>query len=272
MKSPIPLVCLLVATNASIVFANEGLDAYREGNYIEAARLLKDGSGKDPVINYYLGRMRLYGYGQLKNDALAMGYFKQAGEQGFLPAQSILAKVALFEDKNFEQALYWYKKSADANDVAAQMYCAAAYLFGLGTKQNPDTAKRFYIMAAKNGNGIAQYTVAQSFLETRHAANKALGLIWLNKSVAQNNPEAQLMLSELYTNGTLVAQDLNKAKELANLSLAQGYVPAMYQMGEIARAQNDIPLAKDWYMKASEALYNPADLALAKLYLEEKSP
>lgn len=271
MKSPIPLVCLLVATNASIVFANEGLDAYREGNYIEAAKLLKDGSGKDPVINYYLGRMRLYGYGQLKNDALAMLYFKQAGEQGFLPAQSILAKVALFEDKNFEQALYWYKKSADANDVAAQMYCAAAYLFGLGTKQNPDTAKRFYIMAAKNGNSIAQYTVAESFLETRHAANKALGLIWLNKSVAQNNPEAQLMLSELYTNGTLVAQDLNKAKELANLSLAQGYVPAMYQMGEIARAQNDIPLAKEWYMKASEALYNPADMALAKLYLDEKS-
>ena len=272
MKSPMPLVCLIAAANAHALYADAGLDAYREGNYMQAARQLNDLSGKDPVIDYYLGRMRLYGYGQLKNNVLAMRHFKQAGERGFLPAQRILARVALFEDKNLEQALYWFKKSADANDTAAQMYCAAAYLFGVGTKKNQDVARRYYIAAAKNGDSIAQYTVAQNFLETRHSANKTLGLIWLNKSVAQNNPEAQLMLSELYTNGTLVTQDLNKAKELVGLSLAQGYVPAMYQMGEIARVQDDVQLAKEWYMKAAAALYSPAEVALAKLYLQEKSP
>lgn len=271
MKLPMPLVCLIAATNVSFAWAYEGLDAYRTGNYIQAAQKLKD-AANDPVANYYLGRMSLYGYGQLKNNTLAMGYFKQAAERGFLPAQTMLARVALFEDHNFEQALYWFKKASDANDLDAQMYCAAAYLFGLGTKQNQDTAKRFYIAAAKNGNSIAQYTLAESFLETRHAANKALGLIWLNKSVAQNNPEAQLMLSELYTNGTLVTQDFNKAKELAQLAQAQGYVPAIYQMGEIARAQNEMQQAKDWYLKASQALYLPADIALANLYLDEKNP
>lgn len=268
MKSPIPLVCLLAATNAS--FAQDALVAYREGNYIQAAQQLKD-AGNDPVANFYLGRMRLYGYGLLKNNTQALEYFKQAAERGFLPAQTMLARVALFEEHNLEQALYWFKKAADANDENAQMYCAAAYLFGLGTKQNQDTAKRFYIAAAKNGNSIAQYTLAESFLETRHAANKTLGLIWLNKSVAQNNPEAQLMLSELYTNGTLVTQDFNKAIELAKLAQAQGYVPAIYQMGEIARAQNDMTSAKQWYLKASESSYRPADIALANLYLDEKN-
>lgn len=271
MKLPIPLVCLIAATNASFALTDEGLDAYRSGNYIEASEKLKN-AGNDPVANYYLGRMSLYGYGQIKNNSVAMDYFKQAAERGFLPAQTMLARVALFEEKNLEQALYWFKKASDANDLDAQMYCAAAYLFGLGTKQNQDIAKRFYIAAAKNGNSIAQYTLAQSFLETRHAANKALGLIWLNKSVAQNNPEAQLMLSELYTNGTLVTQDFNKANELATLAQAQGYVPAIYQMGEIARAQNQMQQARDWYLKASEALYTPADIALANLYLDEKNP
>ena len=272
MKSPMPWVCLVALSNASFVYADEGLDAYREGHYLQAAQKLTGTTGKDPVVEYYMGRMRLYGYGQLKNNVLAMRHFKEAAERGFLPAQRIMARVALFEENNPEQAAYWFKKSADANDLPAQMYCAAAYLFGVGVKQNQDLAKRYYIAAAKNGDSIAQYTVAESFLETRHAANKTLGLIWLNKSVAQNNPEAQLMLGELYTNGTLVEKDLPKAKELVGLSLAQGYVPALYQMGEIARAEDDVQAAQQWYMKASTALYVPADVALAKLYLQEKSP
>ena len=45
------------------------------------------------------------------------------------------------------------------------MYCAAAYMFGLGTKKNPDTARRYFIDAAKNGNAIAQYTLALIFLK-----------------------------------------------------------------------------------------------------------
>ena len=272
MKSPMPWVCLVALSNVSLAFADEGLDAYREGHYLQAAQKLTAGNGKDPVVDYYMGRMRLYGYGQLKNNVLAMRHFKEAAERGFLPAQRIMARVALFVDNNPEQAAYWFKKSADANDLPAQMYCAAAYLFGVGVKQNQDLARRYYIAAAKNGDSIAQYTVAESFLETKHAANKTLGLIWLNKSVAQNNPEAQLMLGELYTNGTLVEKDLAKAKELVGLSLAQGYVPALYQMGEIARAEDDVQAAKQWYMKASAALYVPADVGLAKLYLQEKSP
>jgi len=267
-----PWFCLIAVANAGSAFADDGLDAYRQGNYQQAVQLLTDKSGNDPVVEYYMGRMRLYGYGQLKNNTLAMRHFKQAAERGFLPAQQIMGRHALLEEKNSEQALYWFKKAADANDTQAQMYCAAAYLFGVGVKQNSDMARRYYIAAARNGDSIAQYTVAQSFLETHQSANKTLALIWLNKSVAQNNPEAQVMLGELYANGNLVNKDFNKARELVGMAVAQGYVPALYQMGEIARLQNDLPLAKTWYTKAIDAHYNPAEVALAKLYLQEKSP
>ncbi len=272
MKSSLPWFCLIAVANAGVVNADDALDAYREGNYTQAANLLKDTSGKDPVNDYYMGRMRLYGYGQLKNNTQAIRHFTQAAEHGFLPARRFMGRFALLEEDNAEQALYWFKKAADMADVQAQMYCAAAYLFGVGTKQNSDLAKRYYIAAAKNGDSIAQYTLAESFFETHQSVNKKLGLIWLNKSLAQNNPEAQLMMSELYATGTLVDKDVARARELAGLAMAQGYVPAIYQMGEIARLQNELPLAKEWYTKAVNAHYMPADIALSKLYAQEKTP
>ncbi|HBI22286.1 MAG TPA: endopeptidase IV, partial [Legionella sp.] len=272
MKSPMPWFYLFAAANAGLAFANDGVDAYRQGDYLQAAQQMTAITGKDPMVDYYMGRMRLYGYGQLKNDTLAMRHFQQAADQGFLPAIRIMAGYALFSLKNPEQALYWFKKAADKNDTRAQMYCAAAYMFGVGVKQNPDMAKRYYILAAKNGDSIAQCTLAQSFLETHQSANKKLGLIWLNKAVAQNNPEAQVTMGALYASGTLVPQDFAKARELVGLAVAQGYVPALYQMGEIARLANELPQAKEWYIKAANAHDEQAEMALSTLYMQEKSP
>lgn len=273
MKSLMPWFCLAAATSTQVAFAdNEGLDAYRQGNYTQAAEQLIKASDKDPVVDYYLGRMRLYGYGQLKNNTQAIRYFKKAAEKGYLPAQQIMARYDLLKEKNPEQALRWFKMAADADDVQAQMYCAAAYLYGVGVKKNPMVARRYYIAAAKNGNSIAQYTLAEYFIDSRHAGNKKLGLIWLNKSVEQNNPRAQLRLGELYATGTLVSRDLDKAKELITLAASQDYVPAMYQLGEMANKQNNLDLAKDWFQKAADKNYNPAKIALAKLYFQAKSP
>lgn len=268
----IPWLCLVATASANLAFANDGLDAYRDGHYIKASEQLAADSDKDPIIDYYMGQMRLYGYGQLKNNTSAMRSFQHAAEKGFLPAQHIMALYALLQLKNPEQAFYWFKKSADANDTQAQMYCAASYLFGFGVKKNQELAQRYYISAARSGDSIAQCAIAENFLDSRQAANKKLGLIWLNKSVAQNNPEAQLRLGEMYADGTLVGVDLVKAKELIGLSVAQGYLPAVYQMGVLAQKQNDWDGAKEWYTKAAMVHYSPAEMALSQLYLQEKCP
>jgi enhanced entry protein EnhC len=272
MKSSLPWVCVLAMAHMGQVFAQNGLDLYREGDYIEAAKALRQTPSSDPIADYYMGRMSLYGYGLLKNNQLAFRYFKQSAERGFLPAQQIMARVALFQDRNLEQALVWFKKSAELNDVQAQMYCAAAYLFGLGVKQNSDMARRFYIAAAKQGDSIAQTTLAQHFLESHHSANQSLGMLWLNKALAQNNPEAQVILGELYTSGKSMPRDLNKAKEVVGLAVAQGYPPAFYQMGVIAEMQENWTDAKAWYTKAIAANDVRAEIALSDLYKQDKTP
>ncbi|HHF7347772.1 TPA: tetratricopeptide repeat protein [Legionella feeleii] len=271
MKSFVPWFYLVAATGGQAAFAINGLDAYRQGNYPLAAQTLINQAGKDPIADYYLGRMRLYGYGQLKNNAMALRYFNQAAEKGVLPAQQFLARYNLVEAKNLEQALYWFKKSAAAGDIQAQMYCAAAYLFGLGTKENPDLARRYYIDAAKSGNAIAQYTLGDHFLDSRHGENKKLGVIWLTKAADQGNPKAQLALGELYLAGKVVGLDKAKAQDLITKSATQGYVPAMLMLGEMAVKEKNFQVAKDWFTKAAIENDVHGELALARFYLIPES-
>ena len=96
MKSFVPWFYLVAATGSQLAYAADGLDAYRQGNYPLAAQALISQSGKDPVADYYLGRMRLYGYGQLKNNSLALRYFSQAAEKGILAAQQLLGSLLSF--------------------------------------------------------------------------------------------------------------------------------------------------------------------------------
>lgn len=272
MKSFLPWFCLVAATGSQFAYAINGVEAYREGNYPVAAQELLSQSGKDPVADYYLGRMRLYGYGQVKNNSLALRYFSQAGEKGILAAQQFLGRYYLVEDKNPEQALYWFKKAAEAGDTPAQMYCAAAYLFGLGTKKNEDTARRYFIDAAKNGNPIAQSTLGNYFIESRDQNSKKLGVIWLTKAAAQGDVNAEAQLGKLYVNGTYVPRDTSKGIELLVKAAKENSYPAMIALGELAIKQNQLATAKDWFTKAMSINKEDTDaeLALARLYKDPK--
>ncbi len=271
MKSLMPWFYLLAAAGAQAAYAGDGLEDYRLGSYVQAATELSPNN--DPIVDYYLGRMNLYGYGTLKNNTQALRNFGLAAEKGYLPAQKIMGSYALLRDNNPEQALSWYKKAADANDRQAQMYCAAAYTFGLGVKKNDDTARKYLIAAARNNDSIAQYALAEHFLDSRQAANKKLGLIWLNKAVGQGNPKAITLLGELYAVGNgVVPKDLVKSKELLDMAVAKNYLPAFYQMGVLSQQANNPAAAKDWYTKAAKKDYPPAAIALSKLLTQPNTP
>ncbi|HAU0671671.1 enhanced entry protein EnhC [Legionella pneumophila serogroup 1] len=271
MKSLVPWVCVLVASAGQQVFANDAFNAYRLGNYNEAAEPLIIKSGQDAVAEYYLGRLYLYGYGQLKNNRVAMRYFTKSAEKGYLPAVLLMAKYSLLHEKNPEEAARWFKQAAAVGDVSAQMFMAAAYLYGVGVKKNTDIARRYYIDAAKNGNPIAQYTLAEYFLESKHAGNKKLGIIWLNKAAENGDPKALTELGRFYVAGQMVAKDTSKGVELLNKAASEQYAPAMLELGKLALMQNQYDEAIQWLNKAAKQS-TEATLELAHIYLQDKSP
>ena len=213
MKSLVSWVCVLAASVSYQAMADSDFSAYRLGDYNHAIEPLISKAGTNPVANYYLGRMYLYGYGQLKNTSLAMRYMQKSAEKGYLPAVLLMAKYSLMRDKNPEQAVRWYKQAASAGDVNAQLFLAAAYLYGVGVKANVDTASHYYIDAAKSGNAVAQFALAENFIDSRHSGNNKLGLIWLSKSANSGNPKALTRLGTIYLTGKLVAKDQEKGQE-----------------------------------------------------------
>lgn len=267
-----PWIYILAVSLGQYSYAKSDYDAYRLGHYDKAFETLDMKSGKDPVADYYLGKLYLYGYGQLRNESLAIRFFKKSAEKGYLPAQLFMGKYYLQIKNNPEKAFVWFKKAADQNDLSAQMFVAASYLYGFGTKKNPGLARRYYIEAAKKDNPIAQYTLAEHFLESRSSSNHRLAVIWLKKAANEGNSfKAQTLLGELYANGRYVSRDLSVAKDYLDKAVSQGFVPAMVVLGDIALKEKKPEEAESWYQKAANQKNANAQFKLAQLYLDKKS-
>lgn len=260
---------LLATVYASMLMAENGVQAYQEGNYALASKVLEN---KDPTSQFYMGKLRLYGYGLLKNTPLALQYFTEAASRGYLPAEQLMARYMLIAKNDPAQALVWFKKAASQGDNSARMYCAAAYLFGFGVPKNPDMARHYYIDAARDGDALAQFTLGHYFLDSKDKNSKKLGLIWLSKSAEKGHPAAQNKLGEIQAAGQLLPQNLDEAKALFTQAAQKGFVQAMINLGQIAQSKGDYTLAQDWFMKANNHPNPQAALALSRLFLTPNTP
>ena len=270
MRTMLSWVCgLSLATNVS---AMTGLEAYYQGDFKQAAALLKAKPSLTATEEYYMGRMYLYGYGVLRSNTIANQFFKRAADKGSIPAQLLLAKIELMQNNHPDQALIWFKKAAKSNNLAAQMYCAGAYSYGVGTAKNSDLARDYTIAAAKNNQPIAQQMLAADFLNSKQPSTRKIGLTWLKKSADAEDPEAKLLLADLYLKGDLVSKNTELAGELLEEVASQDYIPSYYKMGRFLLSQGDRNSAQMWYQKAAERNYVPAQIALAEFYLDSKNP
>lgn len=272
MKSLVPWIYLVAATASQQLFADSDFKDYRLGHYNNAAEKLINKTDQDAIADYYLGRMYLYGYGQLKNSNLALRYFTKAADKNYLLAIQMMAKYALLQEKNYDEAVKWFKKAAAQNDVNAQLFMASAYLYGLGVKKSDDTARKYIIDAAKNGSSIAQFALAEYFLESKNSGNSKLGVIWLTKSASQDNPKALTKLGHLYCSGQWVEKDCDQGIELLKKAIAQNYAPAMNSLGEVYLKNNDYKQAWEWFNQAANRHDLQAYLEIAHWYLDKKNP
>ena len=109
-------ICML-GLSSSFIYAHEGVDAYRLGDYKRAALEFYKSEPQENWAKYYIAEMYAYGYGFPKNSVKALEYYRLSADKGYLPAQLFLARYALHKDKNLEEALIWFKKAADNQDV-----------------------------------------------------------------------------------------------------------------------------------------------------------
>jgi len=157
---------------------------------------------------------------------LFAGDFKQAVED--------------YNGGNYIKALNTFYELAKANDAKAQYNVGLIYANGKGVKKDLSKAQRWYEKSAKQGNGLAQYNLAQMYhMEgAKDAHSYAKAKHWYEKAIKSGIKEAYNNLGRLFLEGRGVSKDEDKAFELfkkgAELgdALSQINVAKLYAWGK----------------------------------------
>lgn len=118
----------------------DGLAAYRDGDYAKAAQLWRPLADKgDAEAQYRLGSMYAEGKGVERNDATALMWFQRAAERGNAAAQynvgaSYAAGVGV--EKNDAEAAKWFRRAADQGMPFAELNLGLLYAAGRGVPQD----------------------------------------------------------------------------------------------------------------------------------------
>jgi len=133
--------CILLASPARAQVAlEEGLAAYRSGNYAKAMevwRPLADSGNAD--AQYRIGSMYAEGKGVQRNDATALTWFQRAAEHGNAAAQynvgaSYAAGAGVAQSDT--EAAKWFKRAANQGMPFAELNLGLLYAAGRGVPQD----------------------------------------------------------------------------------------------------------------------------------------
>jgi TPR repeat protein len=160
-KSPLPIMAATLL--GAIAFAvtlqsaiaqgapDDGLTAYRSGDYAKAIELWRPLAEKgDAVAQYRLGDMYADGKGVARDDATAMMWFERSAKQGNADAQyNVGASYAegLGVAKNVEEAAKWFGRAADQGMPFAQINLGLLYAAGRGVPQSNVQAMKWLGLA-----------------------------------------------------------------------------------------------------------------------------
>ena len=178
---------------------------------------------------YYLAEMYENGYGVEKNVTEARRWYQKAADQGYEKAKEKLAGMGsgvsasasevsdwknkaykYYDDKQYQEAMPWFRKAADAGDAEAAYFVGALYYFGYGVAQDYKEAAKWYKQSALGGDAAGQYALGLIYESGRRGVDKNVteAKLWYQKSADQGHEEAIERLKVL--SGTTTASTSGK--------------------------------------------------------------
>lgn len=131
------------------------------------------------------------------------------------------------------------------------------------------TALELALPRAENGDGAAQTLVAEIYangLGVRQDPNEARK--WYEKAAEQGIPDAQLQFALMLIDGTLVEQDRDRAFILMRRAAEAGKPLAQFNLAQMLSDSGNINEAVGWYEKAANAKLADAQYAMAQIHAE----
>ncbi len=184
-----------------------------------------------------------------KNYEEAVKWFRKSADQGNAAAQNNLGTMYYNGEgvpQNYEEAVTWYRKAADQSVAVAQNTLGWMYQNGLGVPQSNDEALKWYRKAADQGDATAQYNLGwmyQNGYGVPQSYDEALR--WYRKAVDQGNAAAQTNLGWMYRNGYGVPQSNDEALKWYRKAADQGDATAQYNLGWMYENGKGVPQSND---------------------------
>ena len=167
----------------------------------------------------------------------------------------------------------WLGKAAASGHLHARAQSAANSLRDRTKNVDRRDAVATLEQAAKDGDALGQYELAQLYLAGRDVKkNVSTAAHWLILSSNQNFHPAEFLLSELFNDGGGVAKDIATAGRLLKRAAEGDYVPAFIAQGKAletgAFGNRDLVQAKAWYSKALESGESSAQRPLRRVMVK----
>ena len=160
-------------------------------------------------------------------------------------------------ERNYEEAVKWYRKASEQGDVRAQCNLGLCYKNGQGVERSYEEAVKWFRKAAEQGNARAQcnlggcysfgWGVGQSYKEA---------VKWFRKAAEQGDADAQCHFGVCYDKGQGVEQSYKEAVKWYRKAAEQGNVDAQchlwvcYKFGQ--GVEQSYEEAVKWHRKAVE--------------------
>ena len=199
--------------------------------------------------------------------------FKASAEQGDAAAQTKMGDYH-FERKEYTQALQWYEKAAQQDNVDAILQLIEIYENGYGVTKDEKKGVMYEKKAAGLGSAKAQYYLGNTYHNGYggEAKNLSKAVEWYRKAAEQGYAKAQDMLGDCYYEGDGVTKDYAKAVEWYRKAAEQGYKYAQKSLGSCyyfgRGVTKDYAMAVEWYRKAAEQGYANAQDLLGDCYYD----
>ena len=141
--------------------------AVQAQSYQDFQRYLSAAKSGDRVAQFYVGMIYGTGKAGVKKDyQQAVYWYRKAADQGQMDAQNnlgVLYYYGLDVTQDYSQAVYWYRKAADQGQIDAQAGLGFLYYYGEGVTQDYSQAVYWSRKAADQGNVNSMYLLGKIY-------------------------------------------------------------------------------------------------------------
>lgn len=195
----------------------------------------------NPEAQYYFG-LRCE---KEKDMTEAVKWYRKAAEQDDLDAQY---RLGLCYDRgeglprDYREAVKWYRKAAENGIVEAQFNLGICCENGNGTEKNIPEAIEWYRKAADRKYVDAQYRIGFCYENYGEVRDYDKAAIWYRRAAERGNADAQYRIGLFYETGKGVEKNMIEAVSWYSKSARQGFAEAQFQLGQCyEKGEKDIP-------------------------------